>query len=255
MASQEVLISPGAGGYTARRIAVEDKKKLLSILESASDNAASVGASDGDLLIALGKCREWYDPFGIFCGLYGNMMKVFGPLITTLVSLVSLVLFIDWAVTKIENIWNWFTSLASSLPIRWVKGGFESMFFQDGSGIRDESLAQMSALTFAGMVTGFLPPPVAGALAGIRALINGTGSPVQGPPSAGSGILGAVAGAAANPSGTLENVAETALEKVLGLLVGKDQVFSDEETQEMAQLQDLSQEQLAQLLHRIRNAS
>jgi hypothetical protein len=193
----ELSFNPNnAGGYNVALLSKETKSRLTNQLSDISENAAVNGVSDGELLIALGKGRDDFDAFGIFCRIWGTLMRMLGTTITLGLALVGLVLVVRFITQVVANIGEWMASTLGALPV--VGPGMKAMgwamsLFKDEEKRQDSYLSKLTSAMFGSVIGGVIPTMLWGP---VNAIVDQILSGTQ------SGSAGAAPGTSA-PSGSL----------------------------------------------------
>lgn len=234
MADQiKTLLRPeGDGAYGVTRFTKSQKKQTLEALQSLSECAADYDISDGDILLALSKGRNTFSAFGMFCFFWGNTMAWFGARITFVMSVISTILFMEWAVSKVEDILDTLAGWMRAIPIIGT--------FFDEQKENDTTIGKLGAVAVRNVLLGFLPPAVAGAATAIVAQVASSSSPApSGPPTTSESEAG-----------------ETALGKVMGMLSGEQpsdaNLMDEEEVAVASDASGLSPNEVRSLINRIR---
>jgi hypothetical protein len=204
----ELQIRTTNDGMSISRFNTSAKARALEAVKAMSEGAPSMGISDGELLTAIGAGRDELSALGIFCGLWGRTMKFLGSRTTVAISIVSLVVFFDWLIERVEDVWEWLTGVFSNIPVflltATARAASSLSPFDERDSDAGPDLSRLSAGALKGFMFGFLPLPVTGALMGLQKYISSS--------TGGGGF---------DPSSEpLSEESESALSKLLSILSG-----------------------------------
>jgi hypothetical protein len=141
-------------------------------LKRLSSGSKEIGLEDHDFLLCIGEGRDALDPFGIFCMLYGRMMKYIGTVPTVAIAVVSLLALIEWLVRRVDNVYEWFKTMISQIPTFTIKAAKSVFGFDAVEEDASSAIGRMSAQGLRGFVYGLLPAPIAGAMGAVLGLIG-----------------------------------------------------------------------------------
>lgn len=176
---ESLSVIPDGNAYTVSRIDATRKSGLLRGVADASTDAQGVGVRDGELTLALAADRDMLDPAGITWRLVGGCQKYLGSVITCILVVLAIFVLFEWLTRAAIQVGEFLKKTLSFFP--WIMG----LGVLGGAGIaaasilRDESAKQDAAVGMAtgalrGLVLGFLPLPIHGAIAAVLASMGAT---------------------------------------------------------------------------------
>lgn len=229
------------GAFDLSSIDKGQRERVLAALEDLSVQAAGVGIDDGDLMRALGKKRDTYDPFGMFCNIWGTMIRYLGSAITLALSLFAMFLLFDWAIDKGRNLYNELKSFLNDIP---VIGWFIKDSPAGTSAAAPGQIEQMAPKAMQAFFLGLLPTAVAGAsFVAFTGLKNAGGSPPVVKPIKLPGV-----GETQETAALLQR-AGAAFRKASHVRAGRaDASFDDEDVAALAEISGLSHEDVLEHL-------
>jgi hypothetical protein len=179
MAGESALAHFGQADRPLTDLRMEQAKEVLAVVGA---HPEEYGLDEGDLLTSLATKRRTLDAFSVFCNVYGGLMSVLGPLVTTVISIFSLLLFLKFAVEGAIKMATWLketvmgpfapmvaaTKLATSNPLL-VGPTFGAMLYNylfsaEKSDAQQDAVGdfvRMSGNAIQGMVLGFMHPAIA----------------------------------------------------------------------------------------------
>jgi phage-related minor tail protein len=115
--SDQFIAQQLSNGLSISRINSAQSGQVKQSLKDISASSANMGISDGEILCALADGRDKFDPFGIFCTVYGTLMRFMGSTIVLVLALIGLVLVARWIATAVANFGEWLRSAAGGIPL------------------------------------------------------------------------------------------------------------------------------------------
>lgn len=177
--SQMSSVLQVSNGIQARFIDPSEKVRLIGALTVAGVEAPGRGVGNHELLLALVKDRDAYDPLKIQLTVLGQLNRFIGSWATTAVMIIGMGLLLRQVVSRGLQIADFLKRVGSFLPFMtgFVAGGATG--FAAGRLLdEDEDRARSTAMSVAGTaLEGFfygLMPLAVGS--GLRALVNSIGS-------------------------------------------------------------------------------
>jgi hypothetical protein len=227
-------MTPTMSGLNVERIDATQRAHAKDALSALGENYSSFGLDAGDVMQALGKNMDTFSPFGVFLRVYGTIFNVVGAFFGTAISLFALALLARWLVSAAESIGDWWDKLKSYFSVLSGPVGLVGLFRdEERTRHQDSVIGSMTSAGFEALVMGSMPNVVA---KGLEAAIASFESPGSQPTSALPALARSIASAApaaakaaagVNPLKSIltsvgTNLAESALEKVWGMLGGSD---------------------------------
>ena len=121
--------SPGEA-YT-QAIDPTAKRRVLDVVTEIGKTYDDVDIDDHEILQALARERPTYDPFGIFCRVYGGLMQLFGPWVVTIFAVAAMIYTVKRVPAVIRGV---FRKLQTSLAMLGFKAfSAISPFFDEDS--------------------------------------------------------------------------------------------------------------------------
>lgn len=189
---ESLSVIPDGNNYTVSRIDSTRKSGLLRGIADASTDAQNVGVRDGELTLALAAERDMLDPAGITWRLVGGCQKYLGSVITCILVVLAIFVLFEWLTRAAIQVGEFLKKTLSFFPWLMGLGVLGGAGIAAASILRDENTKQDAAVGMAtgalrGLVLGFLPLPLHGAIAAVLASMGATSTAEAASPGSTSG--------------------------------------------------------------------
>lgn len=257
---QSALITPEGSGLMVAPLDRVGQAAYADSVPQVYLRGRELGFSAGEILSLVGKGGSEFDPFCIFCRLWGGIMQFIGPVFTLAFSVLSALIALQWLLERAMEVGDFIDGIIKKYwPVLGLAAGVGGVgytlynrFMRDEDSLT-ESLGRMTNAAVKGAIIGFLPGPLSGAIAGMLLELFGGGfaGPSQSKPPIAlmapqprtPGIIGSLAslGAYGSPLGILASAGA----KLAQTIFGKDEAqFTNDEVQALAQAADLNYDEL-----------